>query len=130
MNKIKKNDLEWKEILSSEEYDVLRKKGTELPYSGFFNNHFESGIYSCKGCGNELYKSENKFDSGCGWPSYDKCIDNSIEYIKDTSLKKNRTEILCAKCGGHQGHVFDDGHTSTGKRYCVNSASINFNLEK
>ena len=88
--------------------------------------HFENGVYACKGCGQPLFNSDNKFMSDCGWPSYESAIPGAIIYKKDTSLGMIRTEILCSKCGGHQGHVFDDGPTATGKRYCVNSASINF----
>ena len=123
---IHKTEEEWKQDLSPEEYRVLREAGTEYPFTGKFNDHKEKGIYCCKGCGNPLYESTAKFDSGCGWPSYDKSITGAIEYRKDTSLGMHRVEILCAQCGGHQGHVFEDGPTETGQRYCVNSASIDF----
>jgi len=116
----------WEKKLSKKEYDILRRGGTELPYTGKYNNHFEDGIYVCKGCGKPLYKSKSKFDSGCGWPSFDKCIKNSIEYKKDYKIGVLRIEILCSNCGGHQGHVFNDGPTKTNQRYCVNSASIDF----
>ena len=112
--------------ISNKEYDILRRGGTELPYTGKYNNHFEDGIYVCKGCGKPLYKSKSKFDSGCGWPSFDKCIEDSIEYKKDYKIGVLRIEILCSNCGGHQGHVFNDGPTKTNQRYCVNSASIDF----
>ena len=128
MNFRKENKTEgyWEKKLSKKEFDILRQGGTELPYTGKYNNHFEDGVYVCKGCGNPLYKSNSKFDSGCGWPSFDECIENSIEYKKDYKIGVLRIEILCSKCEGHQGHVFDDGPTKTKQRYCVNSASIDF----
>ena len=128
MNLKKENKTEeyWEGKLSNKEYDILRRGGTELPYTGKYNNHFEDGIYVCKGCGKPLYKSKSKFDSGCGWPSFDECIKNSIEYKKDYKIGVLRIEILCSNCGGHQGHVFNDGPTKTKQRYCVNSASIDF----
>ena len=128
MNFKKENKIEeyWERKLSKKEYDILRRGGTELPYTGKYNNHFEDGIYVCKGCGKPLYKSKSKFDSGCGWPSFDECIKNSIEYKKDFKIGVLRIEILCSNCGGHQGHVFNDGPTKTNQRYCVNSASIDF----
>jgi peptide-methionine (R)-S-oxide reductase len=117
---------DWKKILSPEEYKIMREKGTENPFSGKYNTHFEKGVYLCKSCKQELYKSKSKFESGCGWPSYDSSLPDSIEYIKDTTHGMIRTEILCSTCGSHQGHVFEDGPTNSGKRYCVNSASIEF----
>ena len=128
MNFKKENKIEeyWERKLSKKEYDILRRGGTELPHTGKYNNHFEDGIYVCKGCGKPLYKSKSKFDSGCGWPSFDECIKNSIEYKKDFKIGVLRIEILCSNCGGHQGHVFNDGPTKTNQRYCVNSASIDF----
>ena len=128
MNFKKENKTEeyWERKLSNKEYDILRRGGTELPYTGKYNNHFEDGIYVCKGCGKPLYKSKSKFDSGCGWPSFDESIKNSIEYKKDYKIGVLRIEILCSNCGGHQGHVFNDGPTKTNQRYCVNSASIDF----
>ena len=128
MNFKKENKTEeyWEKKLSKKEYNILREGGTELPYTGKFNNHFEDGVYVCKGCGKPLYKSKSKFDSGCGWPSFDECIKNSIEYKKDFKIGVLRIEILCSNCGGHQGHVFNDGPTKTNQRYCVNSASIDF----
>jgi len=123
---IRKTDKEWKAQLTNDEFHVLRKKGTERPFSGKYNAHFESGNYCCKGCGEELFNSENKFESGCGWPSFDECIEGAIKYVDDYSLSRYRVEIICANCNGHLGHIFDDGPTETGKRYCVNSVSIDF----
>lgn len=127
---IKKTETEWKEQLSPKEFHILRKKGTERPFTGKFNDHHENGIYTCKGCGQALYDSSSKFDSGCGWPSYDTAIPGAIEFIKDNSHGMIRTEIVCSQCGGHQGHVFNDGPTPTGERYCVNAASIDFTKEE
>ena len=134
MNKSKnypivKSESEWHNELSDEEFRVLRKKGTELPFTGQYNNHFDKGIYRCRACETPLYDSESKFESGCGWPSYDKAFPGALEFIKDNSHGMIRTEIVCAKCGGHQGHVFNDGPSSTGERYCVNSVSIHFDSE-
>ena len=124
--KEKKTEEYWKKNLSKKEFQILREGGTEHPYTGKYNNHFEDGVYVCKGCGKPLYKSKSKFDSGCGWPSFDGCVKNSIEYKKDNKIGVLRIEILCSNCGGHQGHVFNDGPTKTNQRYCVNSASIDF----
>ena len=127
MKKIVKTDQEWKEILSNEEYYITRQKGTEPAFSGKYDQLYDKGDYVCKGCGEKLFEGESKFDSGCGWPSFSKPVeDDSIEETLDTSGGRIRTEITCAKCDGHMGHVFDDGPTSTGKRYCVNSVSIEF----
>jgi len=126
---LERSEEEWKNQLDEQSYRILIEKGTEYPFTGEYNDHFEKGIYCCKGCGTPLYHSENKFDSSCGWPSYDEALPGAIEYIKDNSHGMLRTEIVCAHCGGHQGHVFNDGPTATGLRYCVNSASIDFNPE-
>ncbi|MBP2833527.1 peptide-methionine (R)-S-oxide reductase MsrB [Aquimarina sp. U1-2] len=123
---IQKSEAEWKAQLSEEQYRVLRQKGTERPFTGAFNMHFDKGTYTCMACNAALFESNSKFDSGCGWPSFDEAIDGSIEYVRDTSHGMIRTEILCANCGSHLGHVFDDGPTQTGQRYCVNSVSIDF----
>ena len=126
-DKVEKTDAEWKKILDPEQFNILREKGTEMPYSGKYYLHKEKGIYLCSGCGNELFKSDTKFDAGCGWPSFSDVIDSSkVVYTKDKTLGMNRTEITCAKCGGHLGHVFDDGPAPTGLRYCINSVSIEF----
>ena len=128
MNKYpyQKSESDWKEQLSEEEYRVLRQKGTERPFTGKYNIHFQKGTYTCKGCNTPLFESSSKFDSGCGWPSFDEAIEGTVEYIRDTSHGMIRTEILCNHCGGHLGHVFNDGPTATGQRYCVNSLSIDF----
>lgn len=124
---INHSDEEWKNILSKEQFDILRKKGTERPFTGKFEKHWEDGIYVCAGCGNELFKSDSKFDAGCGWPSFYEALDKTkiVEKL-DTSHFMTRTEILCANCGGHLGHVFPDGPKPTGLRYCVNSLSLDF----
>jgi peptide-methionine (R)-S-oxide reductase len=126
---IEKTEQEWMELLGPEKYRILRQKGTEYPHTGKYNLHFEEGIYCCAGCKTPLFKSNTKFNAHCGWPSFDTSIPGTVEYIKDTSHGMIRTEILCAQCGGHLGHVFDDGPTLTGIRYCVNSLSIDFEKE-
>lgn len=129
MNKkypIELSDEEWKEKLSEDQYYILRQKGTEAPFSGKYNLHFQDGEYHCAACNAKLFGSDQKFESHCGWPSFDDAIEGSIEYVQDRSHGMLRTEILCATCGSHLGHVFDDGPTKTGQRYCVNSASIEF----
>lgn len=124
---IEKSDSEWKEELTAEEYRVLRKKGTELAFSGELVHNKDKGVYTCAGCGQELFTSGVKFDSGSGWPSFWDAIDSDrIEFKRDLSHSMVRTEIVCARCGGHLGHVFDDGPRLTGKRYCVNSAALHF----
>jgi len=123
---VEKTEQDWKEQLSDDEYVVLRQKGTERPFTGKYNMHFEKGTYTCMACSAPLFHSNTKFDSGCGWPSFDESIEGSIEYIRDTSHGMIRTEIVCTNCGSHLGHVFDDGPTATGQRYCVNSVSIDF----
>ena len=123
---IQQSEKEWKEQLDPLSYHVLREKGTERPFTGTYDQHFETGTYHCKGCDTPLYDSINKFDSGCGWPSFDAARPGAIAYHKDSSHGMLRTEIVCAQCGSHQGHVFNDGPTQTGMRYCVNSVSIDF----
>ncbi len=127
MQNKKKTEAEWKAQLTENEYRILREKGTEMPHTGKYNLHFEKGSYTCKGCGIKLFESNSKFDAHCGWPSFDEAIEGTIIYKEDRSLAPRiRTEILCASCDGHLGHVFEDGPTDTGLRYCVNSAAIDF----
>ncbi len=124
---ISKNESQWKQDLSPERFRILRQRGTEYPGTGEYDQHFEIGTYSCAGCGSELFTSDSKFDAHCGWPSFDKeIIKGSITEIRDFSAGMVRTEILCTKCGGHLGHVFNDGPTETKLRYCVNSLSMSF----
>lgn len=124
---IARTEEEWKKILSPEQYSVLRKKGTERPFTGEYDHFFGDGSYVCAGCGQKLFTSSSKFDSGCGWPAFDKEAEKgTIEYESDNAFGMKRTEIICSNCGGHLGHVFDDGPTETGQRYCVNSASLQF----
>ena len=124
--KIQKAEEEWKAELGNEKYKILRQKGTEFAHTGAYNLHFENGNYYCAGCGEILFESSSKFNAHCGWPSFDQSIPGKVEYHKDTTHGMIRTEILCASCGSHLGHVFDDGPTKTGTRYCVNSLSIDF----
>ncbi|TNE30123.1 MAG: peptide-methionine (R)-S-oxide reductase [Bacteroidetes bacterium] len=127
---VEKSDSAWRASLTDAQYRVLREKGTERPHTGEYNLHFENGIYTCAGCGAELFSSEAKFDSHCGWPSFDKALSsNTVVEIPDNSHGMVRTEIVCANCGGHLGHVFDDGPTETGMRYCINSVSLGFEEE-
>jgi len=124
---ISKSDKEWKSILSPDEFDVLRKKGTEYAFTGEYYVFKEKGTYTCAGCGNELFDSKTKYNSGSGWPSFYQPIKESAVHIEiDRSLGGAREEILCSKCGGHLGHVFNDGPKPTGLRYCVNSVSLDF----
>ena len=127
MGKVERTDKEWLDMLSEEEYRVMRKAGTEMPFSGQYNLHFKDGVYHCKGCGTALFDSSSKFDGHCGWPSFDKEIQKGIIKEKlDKSHGMIRTEIVCSVCDSHLGHVFNDGPTQTGLRYCVNSVSLDF----
>jgi len=122
-----KNDKEWKLKLTPEQYNILRLKGTEQPFTGEYWDHKEKGIYKCAGCGTTLFTSETKYDSGCGWPSFfEPEIEKNIEKELDLSNGMRRIEVLCKNCGGHLGHLFDDGPQPTGIRYCINSVSIDF----
>jgi peptide-methionine (R)-S-oxide reductase len=123
---ISKSDDEWRRELPLERFQVLREAATEAPFSGSLLDVNDDGVYSCGGCGQVLFTSSQKFDSHCGWPSFDACEPGTIVERADHSLARARTEILCSRCGGHLGHVFDDGPTDTGLRYCVNSLAIDF----
>ena len=126
--KIKKTDEEWKKELNDIEYYVLIEEGTERAFSGKYDKFYKKGTYTCKACNSPLFESESKFDSKSGWPSFDRAINNMVGYDTDKNLGYTRTEIHCNSCGGHLGHVFNDGpKKTTGKRYCVNSVSLNFN---
>ena len=127
MDKISKTDQEWQTCLTPEEYRILREKGTERAFTGEYYNHKEEGTYTCAGCDNELFSSDTKYDSGSGWPAFFDAIDETkINTKRDLSYGMIRTEITCAKCDSHLGHVFEDGPRPTGLRYCVNSLSLDF----
>jgi peptide-methionine (R)-S-oxide reductase len=128
MDKI--NEEEFKNKLSAEQYKVLREKGTEAAFSGKYVHEKSAGMYRCAACGNELFSSDTKFDSGTGWPSFDTALPGAVKYIDDTSYGMKRTEAVCANCGSHLGHVFDDGPTTTGKRYCINSVCLDLEKKK
>jgi len=130
-DKVVKTDAEWRKELTPEQYRVMREKGTEAPFTGEYWNTTESGVYRCAGCGVELFRSKEKFDSGCGWPSFfEPAPGVKLTETKDTSHGMTRIEVTCPRCGGHMGHVFPDGPAPTGLRYCINSASIKFEPEK
>lgn len=124
---IKKSNDEWKKELTPEQYKVLREKGTEKPFSGKYWNYTKDGVYRCAACGSQLFDSKTKFDAGCGWPSFSDVLNSERIITKeDYSHGMHRIEVMCANCGGHLGHVFDDGPKPTGLRYCINSVSVEF----
>jgi peptide-methionine (R)-S-oxide reductase len=128
VEKLKKTEEEWKTELTPEQYEVVRNKGTEAPFTSELNDNKAEGTYKCVACGQPLFTSENKFDSGTGWPSFDRPMeDDSVETEADKSLLMRRTEVLCSKCDAHLGHVFDDGPAdTTGQRYCINGCALEF----
>jgi peptide-methionine (R)-S-oxide reductase len=119
-------DQEWRQLLSPEQYNVLRQAGTETPFTSPLNDEHRTGIFGCAGCALDLFSSTTKFDSGTGWPSFYKALDNAVIERNDDSLMMSRTEVLCHRCGGHLGHVFDDGPQPTGLRYCMNGVAMTF----
>ena len=124
---VTRTDQEWKEQLTSLQYNILRKAGTESPFSSKLNKNYEDGIYICAGCDTELYRSENKFDSGTGWPSFDRSVKSNVELAVDYKIGYSRTELKCNTCGGHLGHSFNDGpRNTTGERHCINGAALKF----
>ena len=125
--RIRRTDSEWKTLLTPDQFHILRESGTEQPYTGELTDNKKKGIYSCAACGLHLFHSRAKFDSGTGWPSFfDVILRQNVEEIEDRSLDEVRTEVRCRRCGGHLGHVFDDGPEPTGLRYCINSAALTF----
>ena len=129
--KVQKTDEEWRRELTPEQYHVLREKGTERAWTGELNHAKADGVYRCAGCGAELFGSDTKYDSGSGWPSfYRPASDEAVETEEDKSLFMRRTEVMCSACGGHLGHVFDDGPAPTGLRYCINSAALELDAEE
>lgn len=129
-----KTEEEWKQKLTPEQYKVLREKGTEAPFTGKYTHENTAGMYACAACGNPLFSSDTKFDSGTGWPSFDEALPGAVRFVSDDTHGIERTEVVCAKCGSHLGHVFDDlpvqaGGSKTGKRYCMNSVCLELEPE-
>ena len=128
-NDMPKNENGWKTKLTPEQYEVLREKGTEAPFSGKYVHEKGKGMYTCIACGNPLFSSDTKFDSGTGWPSFDTALPGAVKYEQDSAYGMERTEVVCARCGSHLGHVFNDGPTTSGKRYCMNSVCLDLQKE-
>ena len=126
-DKVEKSAAEWRKLLTPEQFHILREKGTEPAFTGIYDKHYEAGVYQCAGCSLDLYSSKDKFNSGTGWPSFTRPVaEENIATEEDFSFFMKRTELLCARCGGHLGHVFDDGPQPTGMRHCINSAALTF----
>jgi peptide-methionine (R)-S-oxide reductase len=124
---MEKTNEEWKKVLTPEQFKVLREKGTEAPFTGKLLNEKKDGVYTCAACGNPLFSSDTKFDSGTGWPSFDDALPGAVKFENDGKFGMSRTEVLCANCGSHLGHIFNDGpKETTGKRYCMNSVCLDF----